>query len=61
MNQTGTDARNLIRTDRGTDAAAADRHTTLYLPASDRVGERYNEVRIIITRIHAVRPKSTTS
>src|SRR5690242_19229682 len=57
MNQSGTDARNLICADRGTHTTAADRHATLYFPVSDRVGERYNEVRVIVARIHAMRPE----
>src|SRR5262249_9065479 len=31
--------------------------TALYLPGSDRVGERYNEIRIIVTWVHGVRPE----
>jgi hypothetical protein len=57
MNQSGTDSRNLIRADRRTDTTAADRNTTFHFPGSDRVGEGYNEVRVIVARIHAVRPE----
>jgi hypothetical protein len=57
MNQPGADPGNLVRTDRGADAAAADRDAALYLPGSDRAGLRYDEVRIIVTRIYAVRSK----
>jgi hypothetical protein len=57
VNQPGADPGNLVRADRGTDPAPADREAALYLSGSDRAGERYNEVRIIITRIHFVRSK----
>jgi hypothetical protein len=57
VNQPGADPGNLVRADRGTDPAAADREAALYLPGSDCAGERYNEVRIIVTRIHAARSK----
>jgi hypothetical protein len=57
VNQRSANPGNLVRTDRGTDAAAADRDAALYVPGGDRAGERYNEVRIIVTRIYAVRSK----
>jgi hypothetical protein len=55
MDQPGTDARNLVRADRGPDTAATDGHTTLDRPCRDRLGERDDEVRIVVVRVELVR------
>jgi hypothetical protein len=55
VNQPGTHTRNLVRADRGTHPATADRDTALYLPSSDRTREWYDEIRIIVTRTGGVR------
>src|SRR5262245_475524 len=55
MNQSGTDARNLVGADRGPDAAAANGDSALHGARRNRLGERDDEVRIVVVRAHLVR------
>src|SRR5262245_26614077 len=55
MNQSGTGARNLVRADRGPDAAAADGDSALHRTRRDRLGERDDEVRIVVVGARLVR------
>jgi hypothetical protein len=56
VNQSRPNARNLVCTYRGADAAAADCHAAIYLPGNNRAGKWNDKVGIIVARIHAVRP-----
>ena len=49
------DARNLVGADRGADAAAADRHAALHLSRDHGLGERNDEVGIVVAGIQSVR------
>src|SRR5262249_22491385 len=53
--QSGTDARNFIGADRGPDAAAAHGDSALHGACRDRLGERDDEVRIVVVGAQLVR------
>src|SRR5215510_9261403 len=55
MNQSGTGARNFVGADRGSDAAAAHGDSTLHGARRDRLGERDDEVRIVVVGAQLVR------
>src|SRR5258708_7656309 len=57
LNQPGADPRNLARTDRRADSAAADSQAAFHLSGSNRLSERDDEVGIIVARIETVRPE----
>src|SRR5215510_9021639 len=57
MNQSGTGARNFVGADRGPDAAAADGDSALHGARRDRLGERDDEVRIVVVGAQLVRPE----
>src|SRR5262245_1604933 len=57
MNQSGTGARNLVRADRGTDAATADGNSALHRTRRHRLRERDDEVRIVVVGAQLVRPE----
>ena len=48
------DACDLVGADRGANAAAADRHAALYLSRNHGLGERHDEVGIVVLRIQRV-------
>src|SRR5439155_6357863 len=48
---------NLVGTDRHAHTAAADRDATIHLPRHHGLGERDDEVRIIVARVQTMRPK----
>ena len=50
FDQTGANALDLVRTNRGADAAATNRHATVHFSRSHRPPQRDNEVGIIIIR-----------
>src|SRR5262245_27034743 len=54
MDQGRTNARNLVRADRGPHATAADGHAALERPRRHRLGERDNEVGIVVVRLQRV-------
>ncbi len=55
MDQRGTNTRNLVGADRGAHAAAADRHPALDRPRRHGLGQRDDEVRIVVVRVQLVR------
>src|SRR5262249_59979701 len=55
MNQSGTGARNFVGADRGPDAAAAHGNSALHGARRDRLGERDDEVRIVVVGAQLVR------
>src|SRR5262249_61243530 len=55
MNQSGTGARNFVGADRGPDAAAAHGDSALDGARRDRLGERDDEVRIVVVGAQLVR------
>src|SRR5260370_2937038 len=56
LNQPGADARNFVGTDRGPYPTAADRDAALHFPRSHSLGERDDEVGIVVAGIQAVCP-----
>src|SRR5229473_6046322 len=56
LNEPGADPRNLVRTDRRADSAAADSQAAFHFPGSNRLSERDNEVGIVVAWIETVRP-----
>src|ERR1044071_5920402 len=55
VNKTGVDSFHFVRTNRSTNAAAADRHATIQLSRGDPISERDNKVRIIVVGIQHMR------
>src|SRR5215831_8708749 len=55
MNQSGTDARNLVGADRGADTAAANGDSALHGARRNRLGQRDDEVRIVVVGAQLVR------
>src|SRR5262245_24731146 len=55
VNQSGPDPRDLVRTDRGADAAAAKGHSALHRARRYRAAERDDEVRIVVVGAQLVR------
>jgi len=55
MDEPGADPGNLVRADRGSHTAAADSHSALERPRRHRLGERDDEVRIVVVRGQRVR------
>jgi hypothetical protein len=51
VNQTGADARNLVRNDRRPDATPADGHAPRYFSTRDGARQRHDKVRIVIVRL----------
>ena len=54
VNQPCSDTRNFVCADGSADAAAADCHAAFHVPGSNRLGERDDEVGVVIARIQAV-------
>jgi hypothetical protein len=54
VDQTGTNTHNLIGTNGRTDAAAADRHPTLYFAGGNSFRERDDEIWVVVAGIKAV-------
>ena len=61
VDQSGANAWNLVGTDAGTHAAAADRHAAFHLASGDSLSEWNDEIGIVIARTRECAPKSTTS
>jgi hypothetical protein len=57
MDQSGADPRDLIRGDRGSDAAAAQRHASLDLARRDSPRQGDDEIRVVIRRVQLIRTK----
>ncbi len=55
------DARDLVGADRRADTAAADRHAALDLSRNHGLGERHDEVGIVVVRIQACGRRSPRS
>src|SRR4029450_11009002 len=54
MDQRGTDTRNLVGADRRPDPATTNGDTAVHRPGRHRLGERDDEVRIVVVRAHLV-------